>query len=204
MCCSSTQEDSSPSACLRGLARHFKTEPTETVELCFGYPKTPCRRAEGKLSTSVDEHHIRTLVKRRRSAQGVFKIRWDFNEVFLFHVAHRKYLPLDGARIRYRPFERQMPVDIQRPSSALNTVLPPLDLFLRCSKKNYRCSRLGQLIQLLWVRVRLTHIALNIGHCGCDTHMMNDVEKGSGMCIHCDVHSRRLVTAGIPSKEYFI
>jgi hypothetical protein len=57
-CCSSTQEDSSPSACLRGLARHFKTEPTETVALCFGNPKTTCRRSEGKLSTSVDEQHI--------------------------------------------------------------------------------------------------------------------------------------------------
>jgi hypothetical protein len=45
---------------------------------------------------------------------------------FLFHEAHRKYLPLDGARIR------QMPADIQRPLSALETVLPPLDLFLRC------------------------------------------------------------------------
>jgi hypothetical protein len=33
-----------PSACLRGLARHFKTEPTETVTLCFEYI-----RAEGKL-----------------------------------------------------------------------------------------------------------------------------------------------------------
>jgi hypothetical protein len=32
--------------------------------------------------------------------QGVYIIRWDFNEGFLFHVAHRKYLPLDGARIR--------------------------------------------------------------------------------------------------------
>jgi hypothetical protein len=37
------------SACLRGLARHFKTEPTETVALCFGYPKTLCLRAECKL-----------------------------------------------------------------------------------------------------------------------------------------------------------
>jgi hypothetical protein len=37
MCCSSTQEDSFTSACLRGLARHFKTEPTETVALCFGH-----------------------------------------------------------------------------------------------------------------------------------------------------------------------
>jgi hypothetical protein len=26
--------------------------------------------------------------------QGVYIIRWDFNEVFLFHVAYRKYLPL--------------------------------------------------------------------------------------------------------------
>jgi hypothetical protein len=32
--------------------------------------------------------------------QGVYIIRWDFNEGFLFHVAHRKYLQLDGARIR--------------------------------------------------------------------------------------------------------
>jgi hypothetical protein len=47
MCCSSTKEDSSPSGCLCALARHFKTEPTETVALCFGFPKTPCRRAEG-------------------------------------------------------------------------------------------------------------------------------------------------------------
>jgi hypothetical protein len=27
------------------LARHFKTDPTEILVLCFGYPKTPCRRA---------------------------------------------------------------------------------------------------------------------------------------------------------------
>jgi hypothetical protein len=57
-CCSSTQEDSSPSACLRGLARHFKTEPTETLALCFGYPKH--RAVELKAScqqASVDEQH---------------------------------------------------------------------------------------------------------------------------------------------------
>jgi hypothetical protein len=30
-----------------------------------------------------------------------------------------------------------MPVNIQRPSSALETVLPPLDLFLRCFKKKF-------------------------------------------------------------------
>jgi hypothetical protein len=46
-----------PLTCLRGLARHFKTEPTEIVGLCFGYPKTLCLRAEGKLSSSVDEQH---------------------------------------------------------------------------------------------------------------------------------------------------
>jgi hypothetical protein len=34
-----------------GLARHFKTDPTENVALCFGYAKTPCLRAEGKLSS---------------------------------------------------------------------------------------------------------------------------------------------------------
>jgi hypothetical protein len=32
--------------------------------------------------------------------QGVYIIRWDFNEVFWFHVADRINLPLDGARIR--------------------------------------------------------------------------------------------------------
>jgi hypothetical protein len=32
--------------------------------------------------------------------QGVYIVRWDFNEGFLFHVAHRINLPLDGARIR--------------------------------------------------------------------------------------------------------
>jgi hypothetical protein len=30
---------------LSNLARHFKTDLTETVTLCFGYPKTPCFRA---------------------------------------------------------------------------------------------------------------------------------------------------------------
>jgi hypothetical protein len=39
MCCSSTEKDSLPSARLCGMARHFKTEPTETVALCFGYSK---------------------------------------------------------------------------------------------------------------------------------------------------------------------
>jgi hypothetical protein len=57
-CCSSTQEDSLPSACLRGLVRHLKKEPTETVALCFGYPKTPCLRADGKLSSRADEPAI--------------------------------------------------------------------------------------------------------------------------------------------------
>jgi hypothetical protein len=37
MYCSSTQEDSLPLVCLRGLARHFKTEPTETA--LFWIPK---------------------------------------------------------------------------------------------------------------------------------------------------------------------
>jgi hypothetical protein len=74
MCCSSTQEDSLPSACLRGLARHFKTEPTETVALCFGYPKTPCLRAEGKLSSSVDEQHIFVYIWWRHATDRVYAL----------------------------------------------------------------------------------------------------------------------------------
>jgi hypothetical protein len=41
--------------------------------------------------------------------QGVYIIRWDFNESFLFHVAHRKYLPIDqvtavqAANARWHP-----------------------------------------------------------------------------------------------------
>jgi hypothetical protein len=68
-----------------GLARHFKTDPTKTVALCFGYAKTLCWQL---------------MAKQMNRTQGVYIIRWDFNEGFLFHVAHRKYLPLDGARIR--------------------------------------------------------------------------------------------------------
>jgi hypothetical protein len=30
-------------AYIRDLARHFKTEPTDTVELYFGYLKTQCQ-----------------------------------------------------------------------------------------------------------------------------------------------------------------
>jgi hypothetical protein len=44
-CSSATQEHA------LDLARHFKTDPTETVALCFGYAKTPCLRAEDKLSS---------------------------------------------------------------------------------------------------------------------------------------------------------
>jgi hypothetical protein len=61
VCCSSAREDSLPRVCLRGLARHFKTDHTETVALCFGYPKTPCLRVEGKLSSRADEQAISLL-----------------------------------------------------------------------------------------------------------------------------------------------
>jgi hypothetical protein len=43
--CSSTTSSAKLTALLRDMARHFKTEPSETVALCFGYPKTPCLRA---------------------------------------------------------------------------------------------------------------------------------------------------------------
>jgi hypothetical protein len=64
MCCSSTQEDSLPSACLRGLTRHLKTEPTETVALCLDTRRH--RAFEPKASCSLDEQHksyqIKTIV----------------------------------------------------------------------------------------------------------------------------------------------
>jgi hypothetical protein len=47
----STQEDSSPSPCLRGLARHFKTEPSETAAL-FWIPKDTGLRAEADEQTN--------------------------------------------------------------------------------------------------------------------------------------------------------
>jgi hypothetical protein len=56
LCCSSARQRH---AFDRGLARHFKTDPTETVALCFGYVKTPCLRAEGKLSSEqMNRPHI--------------------------------------------------------------------------------------------------------------------------------------------------
>jgi hypothetical protein len=39
--CSSTTFSAQLTACLRDQARHFKTDPTGTVALCVGYPKTP-------------------------------------------------------------------------------------------------------------------------------------------------------------------
>jgi hypothetical protein len=81
MCCSSTQDDSLPSACLRGLARHFKTEPTETVALCFGYPKTPCLRAEGKLSSSIDEQHKRCLRISKTEIYGLSRICFEMTRL---------------------------------------------------------------------------------------------------------------------------
>jgi hypothetical protein len=53
--CSGRQLALSVSSLLR---RHFKTDPTETVTLCFGYPNTPCLQAEGKLSSRADEQAI--------------------------------------------------------------------------------------------------------------------------------------------------
>jgi hypothetical protein len=37
--CSSTKSSSQLTACLGDLARHFKTDPTETVSFCFGIPE---------------------------------------------------------------------------------------------------------------------------------------------------------------------
>jgi hypothetical protein len=74
MCCSSTQEDSLPSACLRGMARHFKTEPNETVAFCFGYPKTSCAFELSKLSSSVDEQHINAKLLNKDLHSSVYII----------------------------------------------------------------------------------------------------------------------------------
>jgi hypothetical protein len=40
-----TSSSAQLTACLRDLARHSKTDPTKTLAVCFGYPKTPCLRA---------------------------------------------------------------------------------------------------------------------------------------------------------------
>jgi hypothetical protein len=37
------------------VAWRIISKQTETVALCFGYPKTPCLRADGKLSSRADE-----------------------------------------------------------------------------------------------------------------------------------------------------
>jgi hypothetical protein len=42
LCCSSARQNHAFDRRHCGLARHFKTDPTETVALCFGYAKTPC------------------------------------------------------------------------------------------------------------------------------------------------------------------
>jgi hypothetical protein len=41
----------------KALARHSKTDPTDTVALCFGYPETQCLRAVGKLSSPLSRGH---------------------------------------------------------------------------------------------------------------------------------------------------
>jgi hypothetical protein len=42
VCCSSARQSHALDRRHCGLARHFKTDPSETVALCFGYAKTPC------------------------------------------------------------------------------------------------------------------------------------------------------------------
>jgi hypothetical protein len=44
--CSSTTSSAQLTACHRDLARHFKTDPTETVALGVGYQNTQCLRVK--------------------------------------------------------------------------------------------------------------------------------------------------------------
>jgi hypothetical protein len=49
-----------------GLARHYKTDPTDTVALCFGYPKTPCLQAEARQAVfRADEQANHIFLKTR-------------------------------------------------------------------------------------------------------------------------------------------
>jgi hypothetical protein len=58
MCCSSARQRHAFDRRHCGLARHLKTDPTETMGLCFVYPKTPCLRADG---SCLPEHMNRAL-----------------------------------------------------------------------------------------------------------------------------------------------
>jgi hypothetical protein len=73
MCCSSARQRHAFDRRHCGLARHFKTDPTETVALCFGYAKwkriwylsskTPCWRADGsclpeQMNRSIVDHNF--------------------------------------------------------------------------------------------------------------------------------------------------
>jgi hypothetical protein len=64
------------------LARHFKTDPTETVALCFGYSKTPCLRAEGKLSSKQMNRTFVCLAWYNKQTTNIYWI-FSFYNIFI-------------------------------------------------------------------------------------------------------------------------
>jgi hypothetical protein len=65
LCCSSTRYWHGFKRRHYGLVRHFKTDPTETVALCFEYPKTPCLRADGScLPEQTNRPHMIFRIKK--------------------------------------------------------------------------------------------------------------------------------------------
>jgi hypothetical protein len=146
MCCSSNQEDSLLSACLCGLAGHLKKEPTETIALCFGYPKTPCLRAEGKLSSSVDEQHI--YIKRLGSVAGpVIQATGrsefedglgsgDFVSGYSYHMSIVRTRLSDHTK--QTKFQSQRPNDVETP---VPSILRNEDSAINCIRNTGNASR---------------------------------------------------------------
>jgi hypothetical protein len=66
-------------ACLRDMARNFKTDPTETVALCFGYPKTPCLRAKNSTQWVDSPSKSPKTINTRLPVSN--PIMWQFEKV---------------------------------------------------------------------------------------------------------------------------
>jgi hypothetical protein len=80
-----------------GLARHFKTDPTETVALCFRYPKTPCLWADGScLPEQVNRPlvYFTTLSISKGTMDQGYIVKYGQCSVFLIPINKRQPLEI--------------------------------------------------------------------------------------------------------------
>jgi hypothetical protein len=113
------------------LEKNFRMDINQYAQYILrkGFPP---RRLKGKVTDklifnqNLIKKKIQLIINSETINQGVI-IRWDFNEGFLFHF--------DSLESGNGRSSGQCPLTSNGYKPGLETVLPPLDLFLQCFKK---------------------------------------------------------------------